>query len=382
MRLMHLADLHIGKKVNGYSMRKDQQYVLQQVLDVADKEQVDGVVIAGDIYDKSVPAGEAVQLLDWFLTSLNEMQLPVYIVSGNHDSGQRLSFGAAMMKKTGIYMESIYDGKLEPIVLEDEWGPLNLYLLPFVKPIDVRNALGTPDDCDDCETIRTYDDAIAAVLQGTVIDSKVRNVLVAHQFVTGATRCDSEDLSVGGIDHVSASLFDAFDYVALGHIHGPQSMGRAEVRYAGTLLKYSFSEVDHDKSITIIDFGQKGDVAIRTIPVQPLYDMRVIRGDYATLMSPEFYGKQKKDDYLKIILSNKEDIPEAMGRLSSVYPHIMVLEYERLKKEMRAYDGEQMIRDAKRPQEYLAEFYEGLNGEVMTSYQEKILNSACKEIWG
>ncbi len=382
MRLVHLADLHIGKKVNGYSMLKDQEYVLQQVLDVAKTEQVDGVIIAGDVYDKSVPAGEAVKLLDWFLTSLNEMQLPVYIVSGNHDSGQRLSFGATMMKKTGIFLESIYDGKLNPIVLEDQWGPLYLYLLPFVKPIDVRNALEQMEDSNDCDAIRTYDDAVATVLQRTQVDAKKRNVLVAHQFVTGATRCDSEDLSVGGLDHVSASLFGAFDYVALGHIHGPQSMTREAVRYAGTLLKYSFSECNHNKSITIIDMGKKGDVAIRTIPVKPLRDMRIIRGDYNTLMSPAFYENENRDDYLKVVLTDGQDIPEAMGRLSSVYSHIMVLEYERLKKEMRAFDNEVMMREVKQPREYLAEFYEGLNGEVMTSYQEELLTSVCKEIWG
>lgn len=382
MRLMHLADLHIGKKVNGYSMIEDQEYVLQQVLDVVKEEQVDGVIIAGDVYDKSVPAGEAVQLFDWFLTSLNDLQIPVYIVSGNHDSGQRLSFGASMMKKTGIYMESIYDGNLTPIVLEDAWGPLFLYLLPFVKPVDVRNALGRLDDTVDCDAIKTYDDAVAAVLDRTQVDTNVRNLLVAHQFVTGATRCDSEDLSVGGIDHVSASLFDAFDYVALGHIHGPQSMKRKEVRYAGTLLKYSMSECNHNKSITIVDFGAKGNVDVKMIPVKPLRDMRVIRGDYETLMSPAFYGKEKRDDYLKVVLTDHHDIPEAMGRLSSVYSQIMVLEYERLKKEMYASDVERVVQEVKQPGEYLAEFYEGLNGEPMSAYQENLLCAACKEIWG
>ncbi len=382
MRLMHLADLHIGKKVNGYSMIEDQEYVLQQVLDVVKEEQVDGVIIAGDVYDKSVPAGEAVQLFDWFLTSLNDLQIPVYMVSGNHDSGQRLSFGASMMKKTGIYMESIYDGNLTPIVLEDAWGPLFLYLLPFVKPVDVRNALGRLDDTVDCDAIKTYDDAVAAVLDRTHVDTNVRNLLVAHQFVTGATRCDSEDLSVGGIDHVSASLFDAFDYVALGHIHGPQSMRRKEVRYAGTLLKYSMSECNHNKSITIVDFGAKGNVDVKMIPVKPLRDMRVIRGDYETLMSPAFYGKEKRDDYLKVVLTDHHDIPEAMGRLSSVYSQIMVLEYERLKKEMYASDVERVVQEVKQPGEYLAEFYEGLNGEPMSAYQENLLCAACKEIWG
>ncbi len=382
MRLMHLADLHIGKKVNGYSMIEDQEYVLQQVLDVVKEEQVDGVIIAGDVYDKSVPAGEAVQLFDWFLTSLNDLQIPVYMVSGNHDSGQRLSFGASMMKKTGIYMESIYDGNLTPIVLEDAWGPLFLYLLPFVKPVDVRNALGRLDDTVDCDAIKTYDDAVAAVLDRTQVDTNVRNLLVAHQFVTGATRCDSEDLSVGGIDHVSASLFDAFDYVALGHIHGPQSMTRKEVRYAGTLLKYSMSECNHNKSITIVDFGAKGNVDVKMIPVKPLRDMRVIRGDYETLMSPAFYGKEKRDDYLKVVLTDHHDIPEAMGRLSSVYSQIMVLEYERLKKEMYASDVERVVQEVKQPGEYLAEFYEGLNGEPMSAYQENLLCAACKEIWG
>lgn len=379
MRLMHLADLHIGKKVNGFSMLEDQRYVLEQVLEVASEQSLDGVLLAGDIYDKSVPAGEAVQMLDWFLTKLAELGLPVYIVSGNHDSAERLSFGARLLEKSGVHVAGVYNGKLEPIVLEDEYGILNLYLLPFVKPIHVRKALGMDEEL---EEIKTYDDAIAKVLDMADIDVHERNVLVAHQLVTGAERCDSEDISVGGVDNVSAELFGDFDYVALGHIHGPQKMTRDTIRYAGTLLKYSFSECNHKKSITIVELREKGDVSVTTIPVKPLRDMRVMKGEYAVLMSKDSYDDENRKDYMKVILTDEQEIPEVVGKMRTVYPNIMMLEYDNKRtRTVSDIQGAKVV-EQKKPIEYFKEFYQQQNGVGIDEEQEKMILELMKEIWG
>lgn len=379
MRLMHLADLHIGKRVNGFSMLEDQRYVLEQVLEVASEQSLDGVLLAGDIYDKSVPAGEAVQMLDLFLTKLTELKLPVYMVSGNHDSAERLSFGARLLEKSGVHVAGVYNGKLEPIVLEDEYGILNLYLLPFVKPIHVRKALGMDEEL---EEIKTYDDAIAKVLDMADIDVHERNVLVAHQLVTGAERCDSEDISVGGVDNVSAELFGDFDYVALGHIHGPQKMTRDTIRYAGTLLKYSFSECNHKKSITIVELREKGDVSVTTIPVKPLRDMRVMKGEYAVLMSKDSYDDENRKDYMKVILTDEQEIPEVMGKMRTVYPNIMMLEYDNKRtRTMSDIQGAKVV-EQKKPIEYFKEFYQQQNGVGIDEEQEKMILELMKEIWG
>lgn len=415
MRFMHLADLHIGKKVNGFSMLEDQKYVLEQVLEVAKQQELDGVLLAGDIYDKTVPSGEAVQLLDWFLTELVNRNLEVYMVSGNHDSVERLSFGSKLFAKSGLHVASVYDGHLEPIVLQDEYGPLNLYLLPFVKPVHVRNAmknrlvsaqkllddteqnilqnaldknalkdmLGVEEENEDVFAhIKTYDDSIAEVLKEASLDSSERNLLVAHQFVTGAERCDSEDVSVGGIDNVSAELFEDFDYVALGHIHGPQSMTRDSIRYAGTLLKYSFSECNHKKSITIVELKEKGNVDVKTIPIEPLRDMRVIEKDFKTVMSRDYYVGTSCEDYLKIVLTDEQDIPEVMGKLRTVYPNIMTVEYHnRRTRQEVAIDGAKITQN-KQPLDYFREFYEQQNGASMSDRQEAVVMEAIKEVWG
>lgn len=410
VRLMHLADLHIGKKVNGFSMLEDQRFVLKQVLKIASEQSLDGVILAGDIYDKAVPAGEAVQLLDWFLTELAELRLPVYMVSGNHDSADRLSFGAKLIEKSGVYVAGVYDGTLEPIVLEDEYGTLNLYLLPFVKPVHVRRAMRkVVEELDTLNTaktnsnesmtekgffgetdadtvledeIKTYDDAMAKVLEIAEIHADERNLLVAHQLVTGAARCDSEDVSVGGIDNVSAELFEDFDYVALGHIHGPQSMTKDTIRYAGTLLKYSFSECNHKKSITIVELREKGDVSIETIPVEVLHDMRILKGEYASLMAGDSYDNVNRKDYIKVVLTDEQEIPEVMGKMRTVYPNIMMLEYDnkRTRTIMDIRGAEVVVQ--KQPMEYFKDFYEKQNGVVINEEQERTLLGLIKEIWG
>lgn len=412
MRFMHLADLHIGKKVNGFSMLKDQRFVLEQVLEIARSQRLDGVILAGDIYDKSLPAGEAVQLLDWFLTEMVNLGLEVYMVSGNHDSVERLSFGSKLFVKSGLHVMSVYDGQLKPIVLKDEYGFLNMYLLPFVKPAHVRNAmkkrlteknglnwmnemqaetgqkiledrLEPATEMEEAVSyIKTYEDAIVEVLKEAAPDANARNLLVAHQFVTGAERCDSEDISVGGMDNVSADLFDDFDYVALGHIHGPQSMKRETIRYAGTLLKYSFSECAHKKSVTIVELKEKGNVKLEVIPIEPLHDMRIIEGDYQTIMSRAFYEGTNCKDYLKIVLTDEQEIPEVMGKLRTVYPNIMGLEYNNIRtRHSSSIDGAECGK-SKQPIEYFRDFYEKQNGTSLSEQQEKLAMDAIREIWG
>lgn len=382
MRFIHLADLHIGKKVNEFSMLEDQRYVLEQVLDTVEQTKPDGVILAGDIYDKAVPPAEAVRLLDWFLTELSERRQPVYMVSGNHDSGERLAFGADLLKQSRIYVSALYDGTLEPVVLEDDYGKLNLYLLSFVKPVHVRRSLCQQEEAGaELEEIQTYQQAVETVLKHADIHASERNVLVAHQLVTGASRCDSEDLSVGGLDNVDASLFKDFDYVALGHIHGPQSMTRDSIRYAGTLLKYSFSECEHEKSITLVEVKEKGNVSVETIPVVPRHDMRQIKGKYETLMARDYYKNSDREDYLKVILTDEEELPEVMGRLRTVYPNIMKLEYENTR---TGSSGDVQMEETavgKSPMEYFMEFYEMQNNQSMTPEQGRIVEGMMEQIW-
>lgn len=405
MRFVHLADLHIGKKVNEFSMLKDQKFVLKQVLNVVEERKADGVILAGDIYDKAVPSAEAVGLLDWFLTGLSERKVPVYIISGNHDSGERLAFGAQILKNSGIYVASVYGGTLDPIVLQDDYGEIFVYLLPFIKPVHVRRALkteiretgilqensekeaeflaeGVEEDIPKAEeAIQTYNDAVMAVLENADVCPENRNLLVMHQLVTGALRCESEDISVGGIDNVNASLFKDFDYVALGHIHGPQSMTRDTIRYAGTLLKYSFSECTHKKSITIVELKEKGNVSIETIPVKPLHDMREIKGNYETLMSYDFYKDSARDDYLKVVLTDEEELPDVMGRLRTVYPNIMKLEYENTRTKTIQQLEEAETKEEKGPLDYFKEFYEKQNNQELTVEQYQFVQGLIEKIW-
>lgn len=383
MRFIHLADLHIGKRVNEFSMMEDQRYILEQVLQLADwqmadKKGLDGVLIAGDVYDKPVPAAEAVQLLDWFLTQLVERKLPVYMVSGNHDSGERLAFGAQILQTSKVYVESVFDGTLHSVTLKDQYGTLHIYMLPFLKPIHVRRALFRQEP----DSIVTYQDAVAAVLENTPIDKNDRNILIAHQMVTGAKRCDSEEVFIGGLDNIDAEIFDDFDYVALGHLHGPQKAGRAQVRYAGTLLKYSFSECTHQKSVTILDMKEKGNVSIETIPVKPLRDMRQVEGTYEQLMSRDFYKDSNTEDYLKVILKDEEEITDALGKLRVIYPNIMKLQYDNARTRLMQHVEDADWKDNKQPKEYFEEFYEVQNNQPMSEEQRKLMTDLIEKIWG
>lgn len=320
MKFLHLSDLHIGKRVNEFSMLEEQEYILTKIINIIDDENPDAVVIAGDVYDKSVPSAEAVQLFDDFLCRLAKRKLQVFVISGNHDSAERMAFGGRLMDISGVHMSPVYNGNVEPISLDDEFGKVNFFMLPFVKPANVRRFF------EDAE-IESYTDAIRVAVENMNVNTDERNVIVTHQFVTGAEKCESEEISVGGSDNVDASVFDCFDYVALGHIHGPQNIGSERVRYCGTPLKYSFSEAKHKKSVTVVGMGEKGSLEICTIAIEPKRDMREIKGTYAEITLKENYINTNTDDYMHITLTDEEDIPDAIGKLRVIYPNLMKLDY-------------------------------------------------------
>ena len=375
MKLIHLSDLHLGKRVNEFSMLEDQQYILTEILRIIDEEQPDGVLIAGDVYDKTVPSAEAVALLDDFLVRLAKRDLQIFLISGNHDSPERMAFGGRLMEGSGVHLAPVYDGRVSPITLTDAYGTVNFYLLPFVKPVHVRR-------CFPEREITTYTDALAAAIEAMGVDPAGRNVLVTHQFVTGAARCDSEELSVGGTDNVDVSVFDPFDYVALGHIHGPQRVGRETVRYCGTPLKYSFSEAGHQKSVTVVELEAKGAVSVRTVPLVPLRDLVELRGTYEELTFRGFYeGTSYQKDYVHITLTDEEDVPDAMRKLQIIYPNLMKLDYDNRRTRAGArLDGAEDA-EQKSPLELLEEFYEKQNGQPMGEEQQAFARAWMERIW-
>ena len=375
MKFVHLSDLHLGKRVNEFSMLEDQRYILTEILRIIDEERPDGVLIAGDVYDKSVPSAEAVALLDDFLVRLAGRDLQVLLVSGNHDSPERLAFGGRLMAGQGVHIAPVYDGKVVPVTLTDEYGPVRVYLLPFIKPAHVRRCF--PDREAD-----TYTDAMAAAIGAMGVDPALRNVLVTHQFVAGAARCDSEEVSVGGTDSVDVSVFDPFDYVALGHLHGPQTVGRETVRYCGTPLKYSFSEAGQHKSVTVVELGEKGTAAVRTVPLVPLRDLVELRGTYEEVTFRGFYeGTGWQQDYVHITLTDEEDVPNAVGKLRVIYPNLMKLDYDnrRTRAGISLEGAEEMERRS--PLELLEEFYEKQNGQPMGDEQRAFARSWMERIW-
>lgn len=374
MKLIHLSDLHIGKRVNEVSMIEEQEYILKQILEAVDAEQPDAVLIAGDVYDKSVPSAEAVTLFDDFLCSLAQRKRQVFIISGNHDSAERLAFGGRLMEDKGIHLSPVYDGNITPITLTDEYGDVCFWLLPFLKPAHVKRFY--PD-----EGIESYTDACRAAVKKMGIDPAQRNVILAHQFVTGSATCDSEEISVGGTDNVDRSVFADFDYVALGHIHGPQNIGSERIRYCGTPLKYSFSEAGHQKSITVVELGQKGHVALRTISLTPLHDMREIRGSYDEVTAKTFYENTAVEDYLHITLTDEEDVPEAMARLRVIYPNLMKLTYDNARTRSNAVIDGAVDVQKKSPLQLFGELYEQQNNQPMSEIQKDFMSELIESIW-
>ncbi len=373
MKFAHIADLHIGKRIHDFSMLEDQEYILNQMLDIFEQQKVEGVFIAGDVYDKTIPSAEAVQLFNDFLTGLSRRNLAVYMISGNHDSAERLSFGAELFENSHIYISQVYDGKLKKVSVRDKYGPLNIYLLPFLKPATVRYVLGK-------ENINTYEEAVTAALENCNIDCSDRNILVAHQFVTGAGRSDSEEIIVGGIDNIDGKVFGKFDYVALGHIHRAQKIGRETLRYSGTPLKYSFSETDHKKSVTIVEFLEKGNIQISMVPLIPKRDMRKLKGSYMELTAKESYTDENRRDYLQITLTDEDDIPEALQKLRTIYPNLMYLEYDNKRTRENREIQAVTIQEKKSELELFEEFYELLNNEPMKEEQTVFLKKLIEEL--
>lgn len=376
MKFIHLADLHLGKRVNEFSMLEDQKYVLEQVLRLIDEEQADGLLIAGDIYDRQIPPIEAVRLFDFFLTKLAERNMPVYLISGNHDSIERVSFGARLMERSGIYMATEYDGTVDTVVAEDEYGVIDIYLLPFLKPAQVRAVWG-----EEAEHVRTYQEALSFVMSKLTRNEEHRSILLAHQFVAGAAVCDSEEHVVGGLDQVEASCFDGFDYVALGHLHKAQQAGRDTVRYAGTLLKYSFSEVNHKKSVAVVELKEKGNVKIYSRPISPLHEMRDIRGSYEQVTNKVNYENTDTRDYVRITLTDEEDIFDAVGKLRAIYPNLMRLEYDNMRTRQHQSITAAHQEEAKTPFTLVEELFSLQNNRPMSKAQGVYMQEMIRSVW-
>ncbi|MCD8316327.1 MAG: exonuclease SbcCD subunit D [Eggerthellaceae bacterium] len=375
MKFVHLSDLHLGKRVNEFSMIEDQQYILGQILEIIAQEKPDAVLIAGDVYDKSIPSAEATNLFSDFLTSLANMDVETFVISGNHDGADRLSFCNELISKAGVHISSAYDGHIEPVVMQDEYGDVNIYSLPFVKPSVVRSYFPEED-------IENYTDAVDVAINEMGINPAKRNVIVAHQFVTGAVQGGSEEIYVGALENVDASVFIGFDYVALGHIHGPQKVGSNEIRYGGTPLKYSFSEANQKKSVTVVELDNKGEVEISFRELTPLHDMVELKGKYNEIISRPFYENTTyPNDYVHITLTDEEDVPDAIGKLRAVYPFLVKLDYDNARTRSNQILEVNEKVESMSPLELFADFYETQNNQPMTPEQSELMTGLIKEIW-
>ena len=380
MKLMHLSDLHLGKRLNEFSLLEDQSFILQQLVELVRSEQPDCVLLAGDIYDKPVPPAEAVTLFDDFLNKLAQLTT-VCVTSGNHDSAERLAFGAQLMREGGVHFCGLYTGEPQCVTLQDAYGSVHIYLLPFLKPAHVRHCLPPTE----AEQVTTYHEALRCAVERLHINAAERNVLVAHQFVTGAQTAGSEAVNVGGVDNIGAEVFAAFDYTALGHIHRAQNVGSERVRYSGTPLKYSFAEWQQEKSVTLVELGEKGSVSVTTLPLAPLRDLRKLRGSYEELMSKDFYDEQPHDrdgllrDFYHLTLTDEEDVPDAVQKLRSVYKNLLQLEYDNKRTRTdNAIEGAERVVE-KLPLELMEEFYQLQNNQALSEKQRAYLQSLLEK---
>lgn len=375
MKMIHLSDLHLGKRVNEFSMLEDQEYILTKIINIIDEQKPQAVMIAGDVYDKSVPSAEAVELFDDFLVRLSGRDLKVFVISGNHDSAERIAFGGRLMDKSGIYLSPVYNGEVKPVTLQDAYGDINFYLLPFIKPSHVRRFF--PE-----EKIESYTDAMQVAVDQMHIDTGKRNILVTHQFVTGSQRTESEELSVGGADNVDIGVLEGFDYVALGHIHRAQKCGSEFIRYSGTPLKYSFSEAKDEKTVTIVDIGDKGSVALSFVPLVPRRDLTELRGSYNELTLKSFYeGTSYGEDYIHITLTDEEDIPDVLTKLRVIYKNIMKLDYDNRRTRHTAALTDAVNVESKSPLAHFETFYEDRNGQPMSEEQRSFVADIIEQIW-
>ncbi|MEG0291710.1 MAG: exonuclease SbcCD subunit D [Anaerovoracaceae bacterium] len=368
MKFVHLSDLHIGKKINDFSMLEEQKYILNEIYEIIKNISPDGVIIAGDIYDKQVPSNEAVKVMDDFLVDLANINTKVLLISGNHDSAERISFGARLMETSNVYMAKPYNGTVEKHRIEKDDVKCDIYMLPYIKPIHVRKYFENED-------VITYNDAVKVVMDDLSLDTNNTNILIAHQFVTGAITSDSEEISIGGLDNVDGNLFNKFDYVALGHIHRPQQILRKEVRYAGSPLKYSFSESNHKKSITVLEVTKEGGIEIDLIPLEPRNDMREIKGSFDQII-----GLQNSDDYMHITLTDEEDIIDGLTKLREIFPNLMRLDYDNTRtRENKQVKGIE-IDNNKTILEIFNEFYELQNNKVLNNEQNRYLQDLIDKL--
>ena len=377
MLLLQLSDLHLGKRLNEVSLIDDQRYILTQILSVFDEEHPDAVLIAGDVYDKPIPSAEAVGLFDDFLTALAARRKPILLISGNHDSAERLAFGGRLLAASNVYLSPAFDAEhahVTPVRLADEYGPIALWPLPFIKPAHVRAAL--PDAPAD-----TYTRALASAVAAMPVSPEERNVLIAHQFVTGSLRSESEEVSVGGLDNVDVTAFDPFDYVALGHLHRAQAAGRDTARYCGSPLAYSFAEAKDEKSVTLVELGPKGNTRIRTVPLTPLRALRELRGAYAALTLRANYTGTATDDYLHITLTDEDDVPDALAKLQVIYPNLLKLDYDNTRTRRDPSQGLASTAEQRSPIDLLNDFYRRQNNQPLNDEQRAYALASMDRIW-
>ena len=377
MKILHTSDLHIGKRANEYALLEEQEFVLKQIIDIAQSENPEAIILAGDIYDKSIPSAEAVSLFDDFLVNLAKLGKDIFIISGNHDSAERIAFASRIMEASKIHLSPVFNGKIVPIILNDGETELAVYMLPFIKPAIVQHF------ADEGTEIKTYDEAMRYVISQMGIDKTRRNILVTHQFITNAERTESEDVMVGGLDNIDASAFDGFDYVALGHLHRPQSCGKETIRYSGSPLKYSFSEVNDKKSVTIIEIKGNDSPSITPKPLTPLHEWFDLRGTYDELTAKKFYdGKGYQEAFVRITLTDEDDIPDGMRKLKSIYHRLMELRYDnkRTRAGMTSI-GKPMDVEALQPDKLFGDLFEKQNGQALSEEQKRYMNETIETIF-
>ncbi len=367
MKFFHLSDLHIGKRLNNFSLIEDQEYILNKIIEIIDQEKPDAIILAGDIYDRSIPPLEAVTLFDEFLSSLSKRNLMVFIISGNHDSSERISFASSIMKNTNIHIAPVFHKDIYKVSLDN----IDVYMLPFIKPIHVREFYPEHE-------IISYEDAIRTVIENTSLDATKKNILITHQYIQNAFLDDSEDFPIGGSDPISADIFSKFDYVALGHIHRPQMVSRPTIRYSGSILKYSFSE-KNEKSITVVDINDTIDIT--TIPLKGRRDMIKLKDKFENLVDKSYYQKLNLDDYYHITLTDENDIINAINKLRTIYPNIMKLDYDNIRTSKHSSITTDKNIDSKSPLELINDFYKLQNNSDMSNEQEEFIVHLIEKIW-
>ena len=371
MRFLHLADLHLGKILHKQNLLEDQKYILEQILQIADEQKVDAVLIAGDVYQRNTPSAEAMSVFSNFVAALAERHLQCFIISGNHDSAERVAYLAPLAQISGIYISGAGTAQIYTHKLHDSYGDIVLHLMPFTTPMQVRAAYP-----EQAEEIQSYQDAIRIVLEHHPIDTSQRNILIAHQFLTGAAVCDSEELAIGGLDNVSAALFDDFDYTALGHLHGPQQVTRPEIRYAGSPLKYSFSEVNQHKSVTIAEIREKGSVQIETVPLRPLHEIQVISGSFSELMNLPHC-----EDYVQLTVTDAEPPANAARALHTVFPNCLQTLFSNAENGDYVFGNTDIMPEQSDFLSLFAEFYSAQHdGAVLSEAQNQIVSKVLETL--